>query len=724
MTGGNYLRRSLIVSAFAALWLGLWSSAQTQAQTQAQAQNGRLAAATSPYLLLHADDAIDWYPWGGEALARAQRENKPIFLSIGYASCYWCHVLARTSFADRRVIETLNRHYVSILVDREERPDLDGYFMDIMLAMVGRSGSPANFLLTPDLVPLFAAGYLAPDPEYGEPGLASVVQTLAEAWTGDRNAILSDAEAIREQLRGLTEPPPSGPARGQGDPRESAVRAWSAAFDTRYGGFGGGPKFLRPNVLSFLLRQGAWRRDAALLEKVFRTLDHMAAGGVRDQLGGAFHRYAVDRFWQVPHFEIMLDQNALLARLYLEAYQASGQVPQKRRYAAVARGILDDLLTRFRLPGGGFAASLDAETEATEGLYYTWTAEEVRAVLGAAAAGPFIAAYVEPSHGLVRGRSVLRLRGDPESLLGTEARLAASRSRLRDARAERAAPRRDDKVLTSWNALAISAFAKAAQVLDDGRYLRAAQAGVASLLDSAQVPYRLSHSSRNGRAAEGVFVDDYAFLIEALLDLYETDFQTGRLDDARMLMRAMIDRFQETPGRPFQFTPLDRSLEVPVRTILNEEDGPSGNAAALTALHRLVLFGANAEFETQSASIAAGLGRYLESSAALATGLLQALDFKPSEAHEIVIVGNPGDPDTQSLLREVHRRLLHATVLAVIAPDAPRDNDTWPLLAGRPLLTDRATAYVCKNRLCDLPVDTPTELSAQLDKLVFQAPAP
>jgi hypothetical protein len=320
--------------------------------------------------------------------------------------------------------------------------------------------------------------------------------------------------------------------------------------------------------------------------------------------------------------------------------------------------------------------------------------------------------------------------GDPESLTPTEARFAQSRSKLRDARAERAPPRRDDKVITSWNALAISAFAKAAQVLDDARYLRVAQAAMEVLLESGSQAYRPSHSSRNGRTTEVVFLDDYAFLIQALLDLYETDFRASRLDDARMLMKTMIDRFQERPGTPFRFSPLDRPLDLPARTILNEDDSPSGNAAALTALHRLVLFGANLEFEQQTRAMVAGLGRYLETSAALATGLLQALDFKPSDAHEIVIVGDPDDPDTRSLLREVYRRLLHATVLAVIAPGAPGDpdalrrNETWPLLEGRPLLADRATAYVCQNRLCDLPVDTPAQLSAQLDKLVVRAPAP
>ena len=708
MSGPRFVR-NLPASAVAILWLGLLISAP--------AQGGRLSDATSPYLLLHAEDAIDWHPWGEEALQRAREENKLIFLSLGYASCYWCHVLARTTFADERVVETLNKHFISILVDQEERPDLDNYFMDIMQTMAGIRGSPANFFLTPDPVPLFAAGYLAPEPEFGEPGFVAVVDSLVAEWGDNREAILQDAELIRDQLRSLAEPVAMGGAGGREDPRDSAARAWSGAFDETYGGFGRGSKFVLPNVLSFLLHRGVWRRDAALLENVFRTLDHMAAGGVRDQLGGAFHRYAVDRFWQVPHFEIMLNENALLARLYLEAYQASG----KARYAAVARGILEDLLGRLRLPDGGFATSLDAETGGTEGFYYTWTAEEVDAVLGTQAAAPFIEVYLDSSHGLVRGRSVLRLLNGPEALLRTEDRLADSRSRLLDARARRDAPRRDDKVLTSWNALAVSAFAKAAQVLDDGRYLQVAEAAIRPLLPSE--PHRLRHSRRAGKSAEVVFLDDYAFLIQALLDLYEADFQASRLDDARRLMETLIERFQEEPGTAFRFTPLGQSSGLPVQTILNEEGTPSGNAAALIALRRLVLFGAEVAFEDQVRAISGGLGRHLEASAPSAVGLLRALDFRPDQAHEIVIVGDPGDADTRRLLREVNRRLLHGTVLAVIAPNALRENQRWPLLAGRPLLDGRPTAYVCRKRLCKLPVNTPAQLSVQLDKLVSQVPA-
>jgi uncharacterized protein YyaL (SSP411 family) len=704
MTEGRL--RAFPVTALAILWLGL---------SVTPARAGRLSEATSPYLLLHAEDAIDWYPWGEEALARARREGKPIFLSIGYASCYWCHVLARTTFADERVIETLNEHFVSILVDQDERPDLSGHFMEIMLAMTGSSGSPANFFLTPDVVPLFAAGYLAPEPEYGAPGFVEVVHALVRAWSDDREGILRDAEIIRAQLRDLAEPVPTGAARGQ-DPRDAAARSWSASFDETYGGFGSESKFLLPNVLSFLLHHAVWRGDAALLANVFRTLDQMAAGGVRDQLGGAFHRYAVDRFWQVPHFEIMLAENALLARLYLEAYQASG----KPLYAAVARGILDDLLARLRLVGGGFAASLDAETEGTEGLFYTWTAAEVRSVLGADAE-PFLAAYLDQTHGLVAGRSVLRLVDGPESLARADL-LAESRSRLLAARGEREAPLRDDKVLTSWNALAVSAFAKAAQVLDDARYLKVAQKEMRHLLGAAEV--RLTHSRLGAKAGEAVFLDDYAFLVAALLDLYETDFEASRLDDARALMETVVERFQEEEGAPFRFTPIDRSSDIPARTVLSEEGAPSGNAAALVALHRLVLFGAEEAFAEQTRAISERLGRTLEVSAASATGLLRALDFTPDEAHEIVIVGDLADEGTRSLLREVYGRLVHGTVLAVIAPDVPRENERWPLLAARPLIDDKPTAYVCRKRLCDWPVNTPAELAAQLDKLVSRAPAP
>ena len=696
-----------------AILLPIMTALSIAALTGIQAQAGRLSNAGSPYLLAHAADPIEWHPWEMETLKRVWRENKLIFLSIGYAACYWCHVQSRTTFADSRVVEALNRQFISILVDREERPDIDSHFIGIMLAMTGYSGYPASFILTPDLIPLFSEGYLAPDPEFGKPGFLSVVNTLSREWDDDREAVLKNAEEIGDQLQQLGKPDGADTATGGKDPRESAARAWSRAFDDIYGGFGREPKFLKPNVLSFLLHQGVRRRDRGLLRNVFETLDRMAAGGVRDQLGGAFHRYAVDRFWQIPHFEIMLDENALLAHLYIEAFQATG----RSRYARVARSVLEDLLNRFRLPGGGFATSLDAESGGVEGLYYTWTAEEVRTVLAPGEAAAFIKTYMDEKHGLVHGRSVLRLLGKPDTLETTETLMADSRYRLLAARSRKPAPRRDDKVLTSWSALAISAFAKAAQVLDDKRFMQVAQEETRHLLASLSVRFGLSHSRLGDKASGTAFLDDYAFFTQALLDLYETDFDENHLESARSLMLTLIARYQKEPGTPFRFSPLEGYSGIPVQTILDEDNVPSGNAAALIALQRLVLFSDDRAFKDEAQGILKYLGPHLDTSAPFSTGLLKSLDFSVTAAREIVIVGNPNDKSTRDLLREVYSRLLRGTVLAVIAPDVPDVNERWPLLAARPLLNGTATAYVCKNRLCDLPVDTPAELATQLDRI-------
>lgn len=718
MDSGLFRMHGFILAG--ALWLAFLPLDGALGQTSDQTSGNHLKNQTSPYLRQHAGDAINWYPWGEEAHARARAEGKLIFLSIGYAACHWCHVQSRTTFTDKRVIKALNDHFISILVDREERPDLDHHFIGVMLAMDGRSGWPANFFLTPDAVPLFASGYLSPDPEYGDPGFVEIVQSLITEWSQNRDSILENAERIRLQIAEMAAPVAFGRATGLKDPRATATATWAAKFDDEYGGFGAESKVLRPNVLSLLLHYGVMTRDEALLTSVYNTLDHMAAGGVRDQLGGAFHRYSVDRFWQVPHFEIMLNENALLARLYLEAFQASG----KPRYAFVARAILDDLLARFRLPGGGFASSLNAESEEKEGLYYTWTAQEIRAVLGDEAAEPFLSAYVDSSHGLVKGRSVLRLMVRPESLLATQKDLKESLLQLRRARAKRTPPSRDDKVLTSWNALAISAFAKAAQILGDKKYLAVAREEMSRLLALSPDPHRLTHVLQKNMQAGVAFLDDYAFLVEALLDLYETDFKVKRLDDAQKFMTALIERFQNEPGTPLHFTPVGSPSRIPAQTILLEDTVPSGNAAALIALNRLALFSGARVFETQARAISEGLGSTFEDSAPSLTGLLRVIDYNPAEAHEIVIVGSLKDPATRALLGEVYKRLLHGTVLAVIAPDAPRENERWKLLAERPLVDGKPTAYVCQKRLCELPVNSPEALGAQLDALVSKPPAP
>jgi hypothetical protein len=674
------------------------------------ARAGALSDATSPYLLAHADDAIEWTQWRRDALERARRDDKLIFVSIGYSACHWCHVMARKTFADERVIGLLNENFVTILIDREERPDLDAHFMPVMATLHGPTGSPANFVLTPDLEPLYAVGYLGPDREFGRPGLVTNLQSMVTSWNEDRDTVRRDVSRIREALASLQEPILDHGPTSRPDPREAAARAWSAAFDPVYGGLGAEPKFPRANVLSFLLRHAVWTGDDVVLDEVYRTLDAMAAGGIRDQLGGMFHRYTVDRAWWIPHFEIMLEGNALLARVYLAAYQASG----RERYATIAREILADMMARLHLPGGGFATALDAETEGVDGLFYTWTADEVRAVLGQDAA-PFISAYVDEVRGAVDGRGVLRLRDSQDDLVGTQQRLAASRASMRAAREQRPPPFRDEKVVTSWNALAVSALAHAARVFDDARYSRIAQDEMTRLLRASD---DLRHSHYDGRAAEEVFLDDYAFLAEALIDLYETDFRPERLDDARALLEVVLRRFERDPGNGFRLTPRDRVSAIAARGVVQEGDAPSGNAAILTAMHRLSLYGAESVFEAPAAEMVRDLGATLDIRGAYSSGLLKALAFQPDEAHEIVIVGLLENEDTQHLLRIARRRVLHGTVLAVIPPDAELDNKAWALLSSRPQIDGKATAYVCHRRLCDLPVNQPSEFGAQLDRLV------
>ncbi len=680
--------------------------------TGAAARAGSLAESPSAYLAAHAEDAIAWQTWDGEALAGAGREDRLIFLTLGYAACHWCHVLARTTLKDAGVLAALDKDYVSILVDREERPDLDRHFSDAMLAMTGQSGYPALFVLTPDGVPVFSSGYLAATPEYGKPGLLEVLRGLTGMWRGERGALLANAETNRAWLRANATPDLSATEEDVAfDARADAVRQWRRAFDTVHGGFGHEPKFLRPDLLSFLLDEAVRRGDKELLRMTVFSLDHMAAGGVRDQLGGAFHRYAVDRFWQLPHFEIMLDENAWMALAYLRVYRATAAP----RHAAVARGILDDLLHRFRLENGALAASLDAESGGEEGGYYLWAADGIRAALGAEQADDFIAAYLGE-------RGILRLAAPPEKLVSVEEKYVAQREKLLRARETRVAPRRDDKLLTPSNAVALMAFADAVVILGDEKYLAAAKSILARLLPAYPEIEGLAHSRREGRESESRFLSDYAFLALALLHLFETDFDVSRLDTARALMTAALQKFQPEPGTPFRTVAGADADEIAARIDLDENGAPSANAAALEALYRLALFGAGGTFEEEARAISAGLAGYLRDNAAHATGLLAALNYAPGDAREIVIAGNPAGADTKALLHEVYTRPLTGIVIAIVSPNAPRDQADWPLLAGRPLLAERATAYVCKNRLCNLPVDNPQDLAAQLDELLGAVP--
>ena len=707
----------------------------------------RLVNASSPYLLQHVDDLVDWQPWSAEALQQAQRQDKLIFLSIGYSSCHWCHKMGRDSFSDPQVASFLNAHYVSILVDREERPDLDSYYMQVAEAMNGEGGWPLNVVLTPKQLPLFASSYLPPRRRFGLTGLQTVLEGIHNAWTQDRATLLRDETVIWSQLQALltgtntdanTDASMAVDKAADGvDPRDIAVRYWMAQRDSLYGGFGTAAKFLHPEVLSMLLRRSVQTGDATLADAVYFSLDRMAAGGVRDQLGGAFHRYSADRFWQVPHFEIMLYDNALMARVYMEAYQLSA----RSRYAFVARQILDDMLDRFWLPDGGFAAALDADSrdaegQSHEGFFYLWTPAEIISLVGEEGSRSLLATFLDPLRGSVDGRAILRLQANPEQLLEQHRKLAPLLLKLAQARRERSMPHRDEKVITSWNSLAVSALAQAARVFADRRYLNAAQAGITDLLTRPWQAGKLRHSRHGSRVGEALFLDDYAFLLQSLLDLYETTFDLVYLERARQLATDMFACFQADVGRAdvgradvgqadvgqadvgqaLQLLPLGHAAEIANQVqLVNQHGIPSGNAVALSSLARLSLFMWDEAFQDKVATVLRGLRGFLLADGYLAPELLRALDFQAEFAREVIIVGPAGADATHRLVHEVHKRFLPGTIIARVDPANQPDAQRWPMLANRPMLANKPTAYVCVKALCKQPLTKPEELAHELD---------
>lgn len=677
----------------------------------------RIADQPSPYLRQHVSDAIDWHPWGEAALAEARREGKLVFLSIGYATCHWCHVMQKTTFADGRVVELLSKHFVAILVDREEHPDIDVHFMNILDAMNGISGWPGNVIVTPDLVPLFGYTYLSAEPQSGAPGLLDVARYLAESWTSRAPKLAADIENIKAQLAGVIAGPTTGLAPAGFDPRNAAVAAWWRRIDTREGGFLDGAKFHRTTALRLLLHDGVRRGDKAMVGHVAMTLDAMAAGAIRDHLGGAFHRYTVDGAWRIPHFEIMLVDNLQLARLYIEAYQATGHTRLRR----VAEAILDELIARFQLPGGGFASALDADSGGGEGLYYAWTADEIRAVLGAKA-DTFIDAYFDDKVGRDDGRGYLRVIAGAAKVDEAEDRFKDERQVLRAHRRTRSAPHRDDKAITGWNALAASTFALASRVFDRADYREVARATLGFVLAGAQ-PTALPRYRLGGAAVGAGFLEDYAFTLAALIDLYETDFDVADLEQARTLAAALIAQFQPAPDKPFDMRSKAAGSPLPSVDPLREDTQPSGSAVALESLLRLGLYSGAAEHERIAESILAELGRFLADEPTAAPALAQAWGFRLAEAREVVIAGEPQATDTRALLAEVRRRLLPGTVVGLVAPatgvspNASVSEERWPLIAARPMEDGRATAYVCRKRICRLPVTDPAALARQLEEI-------
>ena len=678
----------------------------------------RLARETSPYLLQHAHNPVDWYPWGSEALERARAEDKPIFLSIGYSACHWCHVMERESFEDESLAAQLNRDFVPIKVDREERPDLDDVYMAAVQAMTGGGGWPMSVFLTPDLEPFFGGTYFPPEDRHGMPGFPRVLAAVADAYRNQREEVRAQGHQLAAHLRQQLDVSP-----GKTDPQRAQLEAAAArmarAYDPEHGGFGGAPKFPAPMTLEFLLR--AWHQsgDPETLRMVTVTLDRMAEGGIYDQIGGGFARYSTDAHWLVPHFEKMLYDNALLAHCYLEAYRATGA----DRYARIARETLDFVLRELRGEDGGLASALDADSEGEEGRFYTWDHGEFMTVLLEAGgldddAARSLADYwgVTPD-GNWEGRSVLHVggRAAPEPDL-----LDRGRAALFAARERRTRPGRDDKRLAAWNGLALRALGAASLVLGDVRFADAAE-GLAAFLRGQLLREgdRLWRTARDGLAHTPAFAEDYANVADGLLAAYAALGVPKHLELAAALMhRAIAEFWDEASGTLFDTGPEhDRTVARP-RSLIDSAV-PSANAVAADVLLRLALLTGEPDHDRRARSILRAVAPALERQPSAFGRMLCAVDRALAEPLDAVVAGEPGDGLALALRRAVARPYAPDLVIAPLAPGSRLE--ALPLFDGKGTRDGAATAYVCRGYACDEPTTDPDRAAAQVAGLVARA---
>ncbi|MEP6775538.1 MAG: thioredoxin domain-containing protein [Chloroflexota bacterium] len=678
----------------------------------------RLAGETSPYLLQHKDNPVDWYPWGAEALERARHEDKPILLSIGYSACHWCHVMAHESFENQEIAAVMNERFINIKVDREERPDLDAIYMDAVQAMTGHGGWPMTMFLTPDGEPFFGGTYFPPREGRGMPSFPSVLLSVWRAYTERRDDVRKGAQELREFLSSSKELPPP-----EGTPTVSvldeATRTLIRDFDRVRGGTVGAPKFPQPMNIEFLLKQ--WRRtgDRLLLELAELTLEKMAFGGIYDQVGGGFHRYSVDDVWLVPHFEKMLYDNALLARLYLSGYQATG----KPLYRRIAEETLDYIAREMTSKEGGFYTAQDADSEGVEGKFYVWSPDQITALLGEDDGTLFNSLYDVTPSGNFDGQSILHLDKDPETF-AIENQMTPDeilrvvrdgKEKLYAARAQRVHPGTDDKLIMSWNGLMTRAFAEAACILDSAKYLQIAVANAQLVTSKMQTTspegeHRWFRTYKDARAHIDAFAEDYAAYANALISVYEATFDPEWLRIARSMIDTLISHFwDDKDGGVFSTSDYHETLVSRPKDFYDNAV-PSANSEAAEALLRLYLLTANSEYETFALRI---FQPFLPALGAAPTSfgrLLSAIDFYLSGPAEVALIGPFESDAMQELVRATWRPYAPNKV---VAGNEPKDNDGTldiPLLENRPMLHGKAAAYVCRNYICEAPTSDPREV--------------
>jgi uncharacterized protein len=686
----------------------------------------RLSQEKSPYLLQHAHNPVDWHPWGEEAFDEAKKQNKPIFLSIGYSTCHWCHVMERESFEKDEIAAILNEHFISIKVDREERPDVDRIYMTYVQATTGGGGWPMSVWLTPDLRPFVGGTYFPPEDRYGRPGFATALHRIAEAWSKDRDRIVSSSEDVLEQLRKETQFAPSAGLIVSKETLDTGFFVFRRTFDTKRGGFGGAPKFPRPVTHNFLLRYYARTKNKEALDMVVQTLREMAKGGMNDQLGGGFHRYSVDANWFVPHFEKMLYDQAQLAISYLEAFQITGDCA----LADSARQIFDYVLLDMLDPEGGFYSAEDADSvidpakpqEKGEGAFYIWTQAEIESILGARAAKEFSYYFgVEPTgnvredpHQEFTGKNIL-FQAHPIEDERVAASIADSKSKLLARRSKRIRPHLDDKVLTAWNGLMISAFAKGGAILAEARYTQAARRAADFILARLYDPNTgiLLRRYRQQEAAIPGFLDDYAFFAQGLLDLYEADFHLTYLQAAIRLTEKQLDLFEDKAGGGFYSTAAgDSSL---VMRMKDDYDGaePSGNSVSAFNLLRLAQMTDRKDFREAGDRLLRAFAQRIAAAPVTAPQMLAAYEFSLSKPKQVVLVGTAGLP---ALLRELNSRFAPNKIVLLLDGEPARK----ALAAYLPVIETmvekdgQATAYVCEDYACQLPTADPKKFAELL----------
>ena len=724
------------------------------------ARTNRLAQEKSPYLLQHAHNPVDWYPWGEEAFAKARRENKPIFLSIGYSTCHWCHVMAHESFENAETAAIMNREFVNIKVDREERPDVDRVYMTFVQATTGGGGWPMSVWLTPDLKPFVGGTYFPPEDRFGQPAFKKVLERIAAAWKQDHEKILDQSSKIIDALR--ESQGSQAAAKIDNQVFETAYQQFSRSFDDKEGGFGSSPKFPRPVALNFLTRFHS--RDLKsesgkrALEMDVLTLGKMAAGGMHDHLGGGFHRYSVDRYWHVPHFEKMLYDQAQLANAYLDAFQ----ITQDRQYADVARDVLDYVARDMTSKEGGFFSAEDADSpepvaavydrrkeseqsadpgahtaplQKSEGAFYVWTEKQIDDALGADAA-LFTFHYGVQAHGNApegsdpqdefRGKNILIER----HLIAETAKhfkksedevrksLSGSREKLLSIRNKRPRPHLDDKIIAAWNGLMISAYARAAQVLDEPRYLesatRAAKFVRTNLFDNKTK--LLFRSYRDGRSNIEGFADDYAFVIQGFLDLYETSFDVEWLKFAIELQQTQ-DRlfFDEKTGGYFSTNGNDKSVVLRMKDD-NDSAEPAASSIAALNLLRLAQFRDDKNFDERARKTMDAFAPTLSHFASAMPQMLVAVDFSLSKPRQIVIAGKIDNPQTKELLNEVHRHFLPNKILILVDGGEGQKflGEKNEAIRAMSMVDGKPAAYVCENFACRAPVTDPEAIKELL----------